>query len=68
MKYIKCPSCDGSGMQLNSFNGEPDICKECMGGTVVPDVGCDFCADHVPAKGYWRCPKCDAEWPDDGDT
>lgn len=28
------------------------------------DEDCDYCADHVPAHGYWRCPQCDAEWPD----
>lgn len=29
---------------------------------------CDYCADHVPAHGYWRCPECDAEWPDGDDS
>lgn len=30
---------------------------------------CSYCADGdpVPAKGYWRCPECDAEWHDDED-
>jgi hypothetical protein len=36
-----CPSCNGSGLQLNSA-GEPDDCRECKGDTVVcaapPDV------------------------------
>lgn len=36
-----CPSCNGSGLQLNSA-GEPDDCRECNGDTVVcaapPDV------------------------------
>lgn len=32
------------------------------------DEYCDYCADHVPAHGYWRCPKCDAEWSDDEQT
>lgn len=32
---------------------------------------CEHCGDGdpVPAKGYWRCPVCDAEWntnEDDG--
>ena len=28
---------------------------------------CEYCGDGdpVPAKGYWRCPVCDAEWPDE---
>lgn len=30
------------------------------------DEPCPGC-DKVPAKGYWRCPVCDAEWPDDDD-
>ncbi len=27
---------------------------------------CEHCGegDPVPAKGYWRCPVCDAEWND----
>ena len=29
-----CPSCNGSGLQLNSA-GEPDDCRECKGDTVV---------------------------------
>jgi hypothetical protein len=31
----------------------------------VSDEYCEYCADNVPPKGYWRCPVCDAEWPDD---
>lgn len=27
---------------------------------------CEYCADNVPPYGYWRCPVCDAEWPDNG--
>lgn len=30
-----------------------DICPGCGDG------------DKVPAKGYWRCPVCDAEWFDE---
>lgn len=28
---------------------------------------CDYCwsGDRVPAAGYWRCPRCDAEWNDE---
>lgn len=28
---------------------------------------CEGCGDgdKVPAKGYWICPKCGAEWSDD---
>ena len=31
---------------------------------------CEHCQSHVPAKGYWVCPICDAEWPeeDEGDV
>ena len=25
---------------------------------------CNWCFDHVPATGYWKCPICDAEWWD----
>lgn len=32
------------------------------------DGYCDYCADHVPAKGAWVCPVCDAEWPDEEET
>lgn len=30
-----------------------------------PEDYCERCGngDKVPASGYWRCPKCDAEWP-----
>jgi hypothetical protein len=28
---------------------------------------CDYCIDHVPPTGYWRCPVCDAEWPEEDD-
>lgn len=30
-----------------------------------PEDYCEGCGngDKVPASGYWRCPKCDAEWP-----
>lgn len=30
---------------------------------------CPECGDgdKVPAKGYWRCPVCDAEWLGDED-
>lgn len=30
---------------------------------------CPYCGDgdRVPAKGYWRCPECDAEWNEDED-
>ncbi|MCO5157547.1 MAG: hypothetical protein M9945_12505 [Aquamicrobium sp.] len=33
------------------------------------DDRCDYCADRAPAGEYYRCPKCDAEWPaeDDGE-
>ena len=33
--YEECPSCDGSGLQLNTFDGEPDTCRECGGWCVV---------------------------------
>lgn len=33
-EYVSCPSCGGSGFQLNMF-GEPDVCYECKGNTVV---------------------------------
>lgn len=38
-----------------------------MSEKTVPDEddGCDYCADHVPTEGYWRCPVCDAEWYED---
>lgn len=28
------------------------------------DEPCPYCGDgdHVPAKGHWICPVCDAEW------
>ena len=29
------------------------------------DEYCEGC-ENVPAKGYWLCPVCDAEWPDEG--
>jgi len=29
-----------------------------------PCLGCGD-GDKVPAKGYWKCPVCDAEWADD---
>lgn len=31
------------------------------------DDRCGHCGegDPVPAKGYWRCPVCDAEWNQD---
>ncbi len=33
------------------------------------DERCDHCGegDPVPAKGYWKCPVCDAEWNVDED-
>jgi DnaJ-class molecular chaperone len=36
MKYEKCPHCEGSGLVLNTYNGEPDRCGYCKGNTVVP--------------------------------
>lgn len=33
--------------------------------TEPDDDSCEYCTDHVPDRGYWRCPVCDAEWPDD---
>lgn len=33
--YETCPSCGGSGLQSNTFNGEPEHCRECGGDTVV---------------------------------
>jgi DnaJ-class molecular chaperone len=32
--YERCPSCNGSGLALNTFSGEPDECTECNGGYV----------------------------------
>lgn len=31
------------------------------------ETPCEGCGDgdKVPASGYWRCPVCDTEWPDD---
>jgi len=26
---------------------------------------CNYCSDNCPPHGYWHCPVCDAEWPDD---
>jgi hypothetical protein len=26
---------------------------------------CNYCSDNCPPQGYWHCPVCDAEWPDD---
>jgi len=26
---------------------------------------CTYCSDNCPHSGYWHCPVCDAEWPDD---
>lgn len=36
---------------------------------LVEDEECEYCPDHVPIQGYWRCPECDAEWNiyDEGD-
>lgn len=30
------------------------------------DDPCEGCGDgdKVPARGYWKCPICDAEWQD----
>ncbi len=38
--------------------------EEAEGLTNEADDECPTCrdGDAVPAKGYWRCPKCDAEW------
>lgn len=36
MVYEQCPHCDGSGLQTNTYNGEPDMCGQCKGNTVVP--------------------------------
>jgi len=30
--------------------------------TVTQAEYCDHCERACPAKGYWRCPVCDAEW------
>lgn len=33
--YETCPSCDGCGLGLNAYNGEPDDCWTCKGyGTI----------------------------------
>lgn len=55
---IVCGDCD------YGENAEGDeIVKDCAERhPEEQDDGCDYCADHVPAKGYWRCPVCDAEW------
>lgn len=33
----------------------------------LDDDACEHCGDGDPvlAKGYWRCPVCDAEWNQD---
>lgn len=36
MKYEKCPWCNGSGLELDTYTGEPTHCHECKGNTVVP--------------------------------
>lgn len=29
-------------------------------------MSCDYCEDRAPSDGsYYRCPKCDAEWPEE---
>jgi len=45
------PDDTDSGDSWNDFDDE-EICSGCGDG------------DRVPAKGYWRCPICDAEWTD----
>lgn len=34
--YEKCDTCNGSGLQSNFYNGEPEDCHKCKGNTVVP--------------------------------
>lgn len=36
----------------------------------IEDEPCSTCGegDKVPAKGYWRCPECDAEWFEEEDA
>lgn len=33
--YEPCWNCDGSGLESSPVNGEPTICHECRGDTVV---------------------------------
>lgn len=33
--HEKCPACNGSGLALNCYTGEPDSCRECYGDGVV---------------------------------
>ena len=35
--------------------------------SIEADPECEGCGggDKVPAFGYWRCPVCDAEWPNE---
>lgn len=34
-RFRRCPSCNGSGLAINTFSGEPDICRTCMGDTRI---------------------------------
>lgn len=33
--YETCWNCDGSGLEVSPFNGEPTTCHTCKGNTVV---------------------------------
>lgn len=72
LSIMICSICGGHnviwrGPMINLTHTE---CSDC-GGTNCQEVEheepCEGCGDgdKVPAKGYFRCPVCDAEWPDE---
>jgi DnaJ-class molecular chaperone len=52
MKYEVCPSCNGSGLQLADYTGEPTECYECDGDCVVKarDKKGRFMKDDAPPE------------------
>lgn len=52
--YVKCPTCNGSGLTSADFTGEPTECYVCKGDTVVrnrDDKGRFVGDDNPPWRG-----------------
>lgn len=54
--YETCADCGGSGLALNMI-GEPDVCSECHGDTVMPAPQCVAC-DDSPQQPNIPCAVC----------